>query len=203
MTTTRAVLGALLLSLFSGAANAVILSLTPSTQSIDIGAIAQIDLNISGLGDAGAPSLGAFEVEITYDSSIASLSSFSYGQLLGSTDPSDFETDILTTLSPNSIVLDETSFLFDFELDALQSSSFTLATLSFTGQALGTSALGFGQIDLSDAEFPASSIPVTGLETAAITVGRTVSVPEPGVWALLLLGTTLLLIRRRQERAAT
>ena len=103
-----------------------------------------MDLNISGLGEFAAPSLGAFLVEVTFDDSLLTVDSVSYGLLLGDTDPFAFETDILTTVGAGSVSLDEISFLFDFELDALQPESFTLATLSFTGDNAGISALGFG-----------------------------------------------------------
>ena len=162
--------------------SAVTISLLPPSQSVTLGDPIEVDLAISGLGNFSPPSLGAFLVEITFDDSILNFDSVSYGGFLG--DPTDpFETDIITTVGPGSVSLDEFSFLFDFELDSIQPESFTLATLSFTGNELGSSALDFGAIDLSDAE--GSSINNPTLQTARVDV-----VPEPS--AFLLLGTGLL-----------
>lgn len=72
-------------------------------------------------------------------------------------------------------------------LDALQGSSFTLATLVFQDLAVGTSTLGFGTIDLSDASFPATTLAVTALQPASVTV-----VPVPATGWLLLAGLAVL-----------
>ena len=181
--------------LFSGPVQAVTISLDPVSQTIDVGGTATVDLNISGLGDLAAPSLGAFFVEITFDDTILDFESEVYGILLGSTDPLDFETDIVTTVGVGSVSLDEISFLFDFELDALQPDSFTLATLTFTGDSVGTSALAFGTVELVDA--PESGLLDHSLVTASITVQSPASAPEPGTILLLLSGFGVLVGWRR------
>ena len=136
------------LAILAPPSHASSLSLVPITQSITSNGTAAVDLIISGLGDVTSPSLGAFLVEITFDESILSFDSVTYGSLLGN--PSDSnETDIVTTLGTDSVSLDEFSFLFDFELDVIQPASFTLATLQFTGNTTGTSTLEFGALDLS------------------------------------------------------
>ncbi len=169
--------------------HALEVSLNPSTQTIGIGDTALVELNISGLEDGAAPSLGAFLVEITFDESILSFDSVVYGAFLGDTDPSAFETDIFTTTGAGFISLDEGSLLWDDELDALQSDSFTLAILSFIGLSGGTSSLGFGDVDLADAEFPSNSL-FSDLVTASITVdsGSSQVVPEPATISLFIVG---------------
>ena len=105
----------MLLSIVANPAQAVTLSFNPATQSMAQGGTATVDLNISGLGNFAAPSLGAFLVEVTFDSSILSFDSVSYGAFLG--DPANpIETDIVTTVGTGSVSLDEFSFLFDVEL---------------------------------------------------------------------------------------
>ena len=105
------------------------------------------------------------------------------------------------TVGAGSVSLDEISFLFDFELDALQPESFTLATLSFTGDNGGTSALGFGTVDLSDAAFPASSLTVDQMVGASVTVASSGVVPEPSTWLLFGTGMIgLLLYGSRRNR---
>lgn len=175
-----------LFALFPTPGIAITLSLDPPTQDINVGATAMVDLNISGLGDFTAPSLGAFLVEITFDESVVSFDSVVYEAFLGDTDPLSFETDIVTIVGPGFVSLDEISFLSDLELDVLQPSGFTLATLTFVGASVGTSALAFDFVDLADAGFPSSTIIPESLETASITVERVV--PEPGTLLLLLTG---------------
>ena len=170
--------------LIAGNTFAVTLSYEPSAQSISLGDPASIDLNISGLGDFAAPSLGAFLVEVTFDDSVLAFNSVTYGPFLG--DPLDpLETDIMTTAAPGMVSLDEFSFLFDFELDALQPDSFTLASLSFTGDNVGVSNLGFGLIDLSDAV--GSTIVDPLLEPGSIRVSPA-QAPEPSILFLLVSG---------------
>lgn len=171
-------------TIFSGAVFGVTLSLDPSSQDIGVGDTVTVDLNISGLGGFVPPSLGAFLVEVTFDNSVLTFDSADYGPMLGN--PVDlFETDILTTVAAGSVSLDEFSFLFDFELDALQPESFTLVTLAFTGLTQGTSALGFGAIDLSDAVGFMIVDPI--LEASSITV-KASSIPEPTMLLLFLSG---------------
>lgn len=183
-------------------AHALTLSFDPSSQMVASGGTTTVDLNISGLGNFAATSLGAFLVEVTFDDSLLTFDSVSYGALLG--DPLDFfETAVFTTVGVGSVSLDEISFLFDFELDALQPDSFTLATLSFTGDNEGISALGFGTVDLSDAAFPASTLTVDQFIGASITVessgGAPQPVPEPSTWLLFGTGMIGLLVYKRQR----
>ncbi len=175
--------------LFSGQSSGVVLSLNPATQEVVLGNTTTVNLNISGLGEFSPISLGAFLTEITFDDTILSFESASYGPFLG--DSNDFfETDIITTANSGSVSLDEFSFLFDFELDIFQPDSFTLATLSFSGEKIGTSSLDFGLIDLSDA-IGFSINPI--LVGAAVNVkSASTEVSEPFSFILLLTGFTII-----------
>jgi hypothetical protein len=168
-------------------ARAISLFIEPASQQVGVGETASVDLRISGLGSSGPPSLGAFLVELVFDNAVLSFDSVTYGGFLG--DPSNSsETDIVTTVGPGSVSLDEFSFLSGSALDALQGSSFVLATITLLGTQPGISQFWFGVVDLSDAAFPASTL-VTTLESGSVIV-----VPEPASLVLLLLG--LLGIRR-------
>ena len=89
---------------------------------------------------------------------------------------------MVTTLAPGIVSLDEVSFLSTAALDALQPGSSSLVTLSFSGLAIGSSPVSFGSVDLSDAEFPASTL------TATLEVGVVTVIPEPTSAALLFIG---------------
>jgi hypothetical protein len=179
------------LFLASSLASAVELSIVPATASVDQGSSVSVDVVISGLGNYAAPSLGAFFAEIQFDDSLLDLSSVLYGPDLGDpTDPS--ETDISTTTGVSVVSLDEFSFVSDVELDVLQPSSFTLATVTFTGQAVGVAGLSFGGVDLSDVI--GTTIYPT-LNPGSIQVNATNGVPAPATAALLL--PCLLMLARR------
>jgi hypothetical protein len=180
---------------------AVSLTLEPLSQGIMLGEKAAVDLKISGLGDFTTPSLGAFYAEILFDESILSFDSVLYGGFLG--DPENvsvFETDIETKVGPGFVSLDEISWLESSDLDSIQPSAFTLATFYFTGIDLGTSPLTFGDIDLSDALFPASSIQPQLTMGAQIDVSP---VPEPATFLLMMSGLVGVGALGRRKRSHT
>lgn len=184
------------LLLGSGVASAGIeLSLSGSATAIRIGETVAVEVIAAGLGDFQAPSLGAFGLDVTFDPALFALVSADYGAYLG--DPSDpDQTDIQTPLQTGVgwVHLDELSWLFPEELDALQPASFALATLTLRGLTTGVGSFAFGAMDLSDAEG------VTLVPDAA--TGTEVRVtPAPGGAWLLLCGLPLLAWVRR--RAAT
>ena len=186
---------ALLLS--SSLSAAVELSILPSAVTVQQGNSVSVDLVASDLGSFSAPSLGAFLVEIAFDDAILDFDSLVYGGFLGN--PSNpLETSIVTTTGVGFVSLDEFSFLFDFELDALQPDSFTLATLTFSGQAVGASALSIGTVDLSDAV--GNTLTPTALNAGSIQVTSANEVPVPATATLILPFALLLASRFRRNR---
>ncbi len=63
----------------AGSATAIEISLTPSTPTITLGDTVNLDLNITGLGDFSPQSLGVFDLDVTFDSSILGFNNAVFG----------------------------------------------------------------------------------------------------------------------------
>jgi hypothetical protein len=166
-------------------ADNMILSLDPSTQSTGVGGTATLDLDISGV-NASTAAIGGFDLVVNYNPAIVSLSTVNFGALLGDGVSTSYEQ---VNSSSGAAEIIEFSFL-DPAVLATEPSSFTLANLSFTGLAGGTSAVslispGSGGAYLSDAYGNPLSATLTG---AQITVTGASPVPEPGALWLMVCG---------------
>ena len=165
------------------------ISLQPSVTAINEGDSTSVDLVVSGLGNLAAPSLGAFDFDLSYDPAILAVVSLAFGGFLdvgvfGSIPSSNLST-------PGFIHLDEISLEASSSLNGAQPDSFTLATLDFKGLTAGISSIGFSFASLSD-ELGQS---LTGFSTAgaSVQVNRSVSIPDSGsAFFLLLVGLSSL-----------
>ena len=196
----RTIYQALFLSVMTAAsAYPAMLSLGASAPQVGVGQTTEIELLVSGLGDGVAPSLGAWIIDITYDSAVFSIgdTDVTFGTSLGDPDLDTFASVDASTAG--IVLLDQTSFLLPADLVALQSSSFTLATLRFTGLAPGTGVFGFSFTDLADENVPSNAIALDG------TLGTTMAVvsseiPEPATVTLLGLSLLGMAVVRRKRR---
>lgn len=189
-------------------AQALTISVVPSSGTIAVGGNVNADVVVFGLGTT----LGAFDVNIGFNSVFLSLSNIVFGAGLGNEALGEAITASVAS-TPGTVNLFEVSLLESSAatcifclapyLDTLQSSSFVLATLSFTGLAQGTSTLTTNINALSDGagnDLSGGAI----LQAGSVTVGtQTVAVPEPGSLALFGLGLLGLVCSRRklQQRA--
>ena len=154
-------------------ANAVSLDLLPTSSTVNLGDPVQVELRISGLGEAAAPSLGAYDFLLAFNPAVLGFGAFTFGDsvlgnqldLSGFGSVSGFNSGMSGQLNVFEISLDLAG-----DLDALQAASFALGTVSFNALGNGVSLLQFTSAVWSDA----------GGNPLVVQLGSgSISVPEP------------------------
>jgi len=169
------------------------ISFNPAVPSVNQGDLVTVDVMMNDLQAPVATELGAFALTVGFDQSILAFESLVYSGFLGDTlDP--FETSITTGVNVGSINLDNFSFLFDFELEALQGPSFVLASLTFSALNIGSSALIFSGLEFSDGFFA----DITADVSATTGVVNVSAVPVPGALMLLISGFLTFVLSRKK-----
>jgi hypothetical protein len=110
-------------------AHAVLLSVQPDTTFAANGDLVSLDIVVSGLGNFGPDSLGAFDVFMGYDATVLSFSGYSLNNLLG--DLGGQAIDSSAGDLGGSVNIAEVSLLAAAMLDALQPDDFIMASLNF------------------------------------------------------------------------
>lgn len=174
------------------------ISVAPSTQATTPGMPVTVDVLVSGLGDGTAPSIGAYDIRLGFDSAVLSLADpqtditfgtgldiFGFGTL----------TDIQGT---NPVDVAETSFDDPADIDALQPNAFTLFSVVFTALAEGVSAISVSVNSITDAD--GSALTIDSVVGGQVQVSP---LPIPGVAVLLSLGLGLMAGQRALSHART
>lgn len=183
-----------LVLLFTVDAYAISIDLAPNKTTITQGESVAVAVTISGLDDSAAPSLGVYDVDIHFDSSLFQVNSLAWGdsskgnQLdlggFGSLQTSNLATGLLNLFE---LSFDDISLLND-----TQTGEFTLFTIVFNSLAIGSGNFSLTANSMGDAEGAA-------LFAKAITPTRvdikSVTVPEPSS-LLLLLGLLAIMALR-------
>jgi len=183
--------------LYLGPASAVSINFSPSNSSVLVSDSLNVDIVISDLyaADGSREIVSAFDLDVTYDSSVLNATGVSFGALLGanmSTDPFDFFSDafIVSVLSPGRVDFAESSWLTNTDLLSLQpDDNFTLATLSFEAIGVGVSLLEFDMITPPGIDVkgfdPFTPFDLGDPTDAVVSVS---AVPVPGAMLLMLTG---------------
>ncbi|WFP49153.1 hypothetical protein PL263_13720 [Methylomonas sp. EFPC3] len=178
-----------LLSISGTAGAAIELSLVPITQTASS---LSVGVSISGLGNAAAPSLGAYDLDLVFDGDHLAYVGAVFGDPVSgkALDPLDLG------LSPSAAALAGAGRLnlFELSLDSaatlnqLQADSFILAVLNFDFLMAGSSQLSLNINALGDANGDPLQAAATPIAVA--------SVPLPPAFALMAAGLGLLYRRR-------
>jgi len=170
-------------------AGAVSISLAPASVSPAPGDSFTLELLVSGLGDGTAPSLGAFDITLSFDPTAVAFSSVSFDAFLGAI-PAEATADALA--GPGTLALAEFSVLSSSALDALQPGSFRLATLVFAAAGATPSTIAVTSALLGDGEGAR-----IGLD-APLGSTRVAPIPEPA--AALAFGLGVAVVARASRR---
>lgn len=190
---------ALGLGLAATASQAAILSFQPSAQTKFLGQSASVDVVLSGL-TADGQIVSGYDFNVAFDDNILDLVAVTFSGNLGAPADSLFD----AVLSTGSVNLFEVSLLSDIDLDALQGDSVVLATLQFTGAAVGTSPLSINSLIMDGYKLLGTdpAVPVVldpTLQGGSITIiDNGQPVPEPATLALTAIALAgLAAVRRR------
>jgi hypothetical protein len=172
---------------------------SPSSQSVTLGSQVNVSLTVTGLGNKTVPSLGTFDVNVSFDATILSFNSTAFGDsILGDQlDPTGLGNTINFS-NPGSGTVE----LFDLSLDSasqlnsLQAASFILGGVVFDTIGTGTSALDLTINALGDADGNSLS---ASIQNGSANVNTASAVPEPSS-LLLFAGVAIVIVLRTQAR---
>lgn len=169
-------------------ADTITFQLSPPTQAVTLGQTVSVDADISGIGAPGAQEVGSFDIFVQFDAALLSPAGITFGTELG--DPNLFDALTASSFGAKFVEAAEVSLLSNADLDLLQPSTFTLATLSFTALSSGTASFVFlgGPIDNGDGDL------IAGTKTVA---------PEPCSGLLVAVAFAALVWKARRRPATS
>jgi hypothetical protein len=172
----------------ASASAAIILVPTPSAQTLVEGGFATIDVQISGLGAGEAPSLGTYDLEVTFNPTVLDFVSATLGDGVLGNQLDLFDLGNVSSVTPSTGVVNlfELSLDTATDLNTLQADSFVLASLRFSSLSEGMSTIGLSVNSLGDAD--GAPLAVSLLSGSVVVT----AVPEPKAFALVLAGIVLI-----------
>lgn len=179
---------------FGASAWAAVVTVVPAAQSVVVGAQAQVDIVVSDLGSGSPPSLGTYDIDVSFEPALLGLMGVVFGNGL---DVNGLGSLQVVTAGAGTVNLFELSFDLPTELDSLQGATFTLATLTFESLAAGTSLIGLSINAFGDA----LGDPISFTTLSGSILSGSIAVTEPSS-ALLLSIALLALVGRRGRKVA-
>ncbi|MBQ4831345.1 PEP-CTERM sorting domain-containing protein [Alteromonas sp. MMG017] len=198
------VLSFVLLLGFSTTANAAIITLTPSSSTLNVGDNVTIDFVISDLTSGGAPSLSAYFVDALFNNALFNfVSVFNYSTNLGLSLNSPVEL-IPPLVSPGIVGVLDSTFETPAFLDINQPASFTMFSITFQAMNMGTGGFTIDTLTSSFSNSDSSGlIDITALNTTSVSVtNATSTVSEPATGALILTLVAGLFATNRRRRVS-
>ena len=180
---------------FSFNANAISIDLVANKSSVNVGDNLEVAVRISGLNDAGAPSLGVYDFDFNFDNNLFSFNSISWGDSIhgNQLDLSGFGSLQDSTSGNGWLNLFELSFDDALDLNQFQAGEFTLFSVLLNTIAVGTGNFSLVTNSLGDAY--GDALFADQANDVQVSVGS-VSVPEPSSILLLLAGLIVLVSLR-------
>lgn len=135
-------------------ASAIELTLEPASAVVNSGSGMDVAIVIRGLGSGVAPSLGAFDLNVSYDVGILAFTSVTWGDpilgnqlglILGSAD------GLALNAAAGVVNLFSISLESTLDLETFQADAFTLGSLHFAALSPGVSSLTLSDVILGDA----------------------------------------------------
>lgn len=172
---------------FSFNANAISIDLVANKSSVNVGDNLEVAVRISGLNDAGAPSLGVYDLNFQFDSGLFSFDSIHWGNSANGNqlDLSGFGSLQDSSSGSGWLNLFELSFDNALDLNQFQADEFTLFSVLLNTIAVGTGNFSLIANSLGDAY--GDELFVDKINETQVRVGS-ISVPEPSSALLLLAG---------------
>jgi len=176
---------------------------TKQVQSVVLGQHVWAAVRITGLGDRVAPSVGAYDLVVTFNDQILDAAGVSFSPFLNTIPSVEAGTSIQDfTITPGIVDFSEVSLLTGQELDNVQPDNFILAGISFTTTNVGTSTFTFSNAVVSDAFGDALPVSTAGA-TLSVVTAPAAPVPEPATLLLLTAGFAGLLgLRTKSAKTA-
>ncbi|HOY22302.1 MAG TPA: cohesin domain-containing protein [Cellvibrio sp.] len=167
---------------------ALTIDLSPSAQELQLGDNLTLDVKVSDLADATAPSLGVYDLNLMFDATRVSISTIIWGDAVkgNQLDLNGFGSMQMSDASNSGILnLLELSFDDAWSLDNLQAGNFSLFSVIFSTIAAGPAEFTLGVNALGDAN--GDSLLADSIGTSKVMI-NTVAVPEPAASFLFLIG---------------
>lgn len=194
-----ALLFILISMLYGQIALAAMINIELDASRIKVGDFVNFDINISGLGEGVAPSVGAYDLDFLFDSNIIKYQSTFFGDSdLGN------QLDLFNLGSIQNIQeLVDAINVFELSLDSssdllnLQADTFTLFSLNFAAISAGTTQVSTGINALGDQLGDSLSASVNSLDFSVIKNNEPKLIPTLTEWGIFFLSGLMMLVCSR------